>query len=59
MFRIGKVVGMCEEESLGRRDVIRRVELTGSSGRSERPCDSLSGGESADYPQICWSVERE
>lgn len=35
-----KVVGMCEEETPGRQEVIR-LDLTGSSGKSKRQLDSL------------------
>lgn len=40
VLRMGKVVGMCEEETPGRQDVIR-LDLTGSSGRNKRQLDSL------------------
>lgn len=38
---MGKVVGMCEDEILGRQEVLRRLDLTESSGISKRQLESL------------------
>lgn len=38
---MGKVGGMCEDETLGRQEVLRRLDLTESSGISKRQLESL------------------